>query len=44
LYTHGFSYQEIADEQGSCIGTVRSRLHAARRQARELLAAFGQVA
>jgi RNA polymerase sigma-70 factor (ECF subfamily) len=44
LYTHGFSYQEIADQQGSCIGTVRSRLHAARRQARQMLAAFVQAA
>jgi RNA polymerase sigma factor (sigma-70 family) len=44
LYSEGFSYQEIAEAHGSCVGTVRSRLHGARRQARQLLAAFVQAA
>ena len=44
LHAHGFSYQEIAERQGSCIGTIRSRLHSARKQSRRLLAAYIQAA
>lgn len=44
LYCHGFSYREIADAQGACIGTVRSRLHGARKQARQLLEPFLRAA
>lgn len=38
LYSEGFSYLEIAELTGSNVGTVRSRLHYARRRAKELLA------
>lgn len=40
MQAHGFSYQEIADRQGASVGTIRSRLHYARKQTRELLAPY----
>jgi RNA polymerase sigma-70 factor, ECF subfamily len=42
MYARGFSYQEIANEQNTSVGTVRSRLHYARKQARQLLARYMQ--
>lgn len=38
LYAGGKSYQEMADLTGANIGTVRSRLHYARKRARQILA------
>jgi|SRR5579885_1395709 len=38
LYASGKSYEEIADATGAKVGTVRSRLHYARRRAKKLLA------
>jgi RNA polymerase sigma-70 factor (ECF subfamily) len=37
LYSEGYSYQEIARLTNTNIGTVRSRLHYARRRAQDLL-------
>lgn len=37
LYSEGYSYLEIARMTNSNIGTVRSRLHYARRRAKDLL-------
>lgn len=37
LHSEGFSYQEIASLTGANIGTVRSRLHYARKKAKDLL-------
>lgn len=42
MHARGFSYQEIANAQGTGVGTVRSRLHYARKQARGLLAPYMQ--
>ena len=38
----GFSYEEVSVALGIPVGTVRSRLHRARRRLRELLGASGQ--
>ncbi len=40
LHTEGLAYQEIADEIGIKIGTVRSRLHRAKKLAREIFASM----
>lgn len=37
LYSEGWSYEEISRLTGANVGTVRSRLHYARRRARNLL-------
>lgn len=37
LYSQGYSYEEIARLTNTKLGTVRSRLHYARRRAKELL-------
>jgi len=42
LYLEGHSYEEIADLTGMRKGTVRSRLHYARRQARSILSDLAQ--
>jgi RNA polymerase sigma-70 factor (ECF subfamily) len=38
-----FSYQEIAEIVGCSIGTVRSRLHRARHQLRNLIEHFSKT-
>ena len=38
LSSAGFSYSEIADITGATLGTVRSRIHYARKRAQKLLA------
>lgn len=35
MYDSGFKYQEIADELGLCLGTVKSRIHFSRRKLAE---------
>ncbi len=41
LYSEDFSYEEIAEKTRTKIGTVRSRIHYARKQARMLLGDIG---
>jgi RNA polymerase sigma factor (sigma-70 family) len=38
----GLSYEEVAEAQQVPVGTVRSRLHRARRRVRDVLAAAGR--
>jgi len=42
LFAAGYAYEEIAEMTGAKCGTVRSRLHYARKQAQELLKAKEQ--
>ncbi|HEY9871057.1 MAG TPA: sigma factor-like helix-turn-helix DNA-binding protein [Candidatus Obscuribacterales bacterium] len=37
LHVQGLSFKEIAELTGANIGTVRSRLHYARKRARQLM-------
>lgn len=39
----GYSYQEIADQVGVALGTVKSRLSRARRSLRDCMRAFGEL-
>lgn len=41
LYYEGYSYQEIAEDQGVALGTVKSRMYIARTYLKERLALVG---
>jgi RNA polymerase sigma-70 factor (ECF subfamily) len=40
MFANGFSYEEIAQAQAVSVGTVRSRMHFARRNAKKILGAL----